>query len=491
MKRFYITTPIYYVNGKATIGHAYTSIIADCLARWKRLQGYDTFFLTGTDENAQKTVKAAKEELGKNITRKQIKEYADNMAKIWKQTWKRLNITNDDFIRTTEKRHEDFVNKFFTKVYKKGDIYKGNYTGLYCEGCEAFYLEKDLVDGKCPLHKKEPKKIIEENYFFKLSKYQDQILNHIEKNPEFIQPKSRRNEVISFIKKEGVKDISISRPITDWGIPLPIDKKHTFWVWFDALNNYISANPKYWPASVHLLAKDILRFHCIIWPGMLISAGYKLPEKLFVHGFLTMKGHKMSKSLKNIVDPIELSNKYGVDSVRYFLLREISLGEDGEFSEESLIQRHNSELANDLGNLLNRISSMTHKYFNGKIKQQTKNELPKELDFEKINKNMDKLKINEALDDIWKYIGKCNKYINDKKPWDLAKTDKKKLEITLYNLLESIRIISLIIKPFLPETSEKIEKQLNIKNKDFKDIKFKKQDYKIKKPELLFKKITQ
>lgn len=488
MKKFYITTPIYYVNDIASIGNAYTNIATDIIARWHRLNGEKVFFLTGTDENSQKTVKATKEKYGKNITKKEIKKYTDDMAKKWKNTWKRLNISNDDFIRTTEKRHKDFINKFFMKVYNKKDIYKGKYKGLYCEGCEAFITKKELVNEECPFHKKPPKKISEENYFFKLSKYQDKILKHIEKNPEFIQPKSRRNEVISFIKKEGIKDISISRPTKNWGVHLPIDKKQVFWVWFDALGNYISASPKQWPASLHMLAKDILRFHCIIWPGMLMSAGYKLPEKIFIHGFLTINGQKMSKSLGNVINPLYLADKYGVDSLRYYLIREIPFGEDGDFSENILIQRHNSELANDLGNLLQRTLSMVNKYFNGKLKKQNKQEL--KPSFTKINRLMNELKLNKVLDEIWFFIKQCNKYANDKKPWELAKTNKKQLEVVLYNLLEALRMISILTEPFIPETSANIKKQLNIKTKDFKDLKFGKQlNYNINKPQILFKKI--
>ncbi|MDP1694640.1 MAG: methionine--tRNA ligase, partial [Candidatus Woesearchaeota archaeon] len=352
MSKFYITTPIYYVNDIASIGHAYTTIAADVLARWHRLLGDDVFFLAGLDENSQKTITAAKK-----LGVKDIKAYTDTMAKKWQQTWKTLEISNDDFIRTTEERHKKVVEEFFMKVMSKGDIYKGNYEGLYCEGCEDFVKETDLVQGKCQYHKTEPKKISEENYFFKLSKYQKQVLTHIQKNPEFVGPTSRRNEVISFIE-QGLKDISISRPITDWGIPLPIDKEHVFWVWFDALINYISATPKYWPAQVQLMGKDIIKFHCIIFPAMLLSAGYKLPERLFAHGFLTRDGQKMSKSLGNVVDPLQIAKDYGVDTLRYYLLREIPFGQDGDFSETALKARLNNELNTDIGNLVSRVLTL-------------------------------------------------------------------------------------------------------------------------------------
>lgn len=475
--KFYITTPIYYINAEPTIGSAYTTIIADVLAKWHKLKDEKVFFLTGTDENSIKTVKAAKEKGYNNI-----QEYADNMAKKWKNVWKVLNINYDGFIRTTEQRHKKVVQDFFVKLYKKGDIYKGKYEGLYCEGCEAFLTEKDLVENKCPLHKTTPKKLVEENYFFKLSKYQDQILKYIEEHKDFILPKHRKNEVISFIKQQGLKDISISRENMEFGIEIPIDKKHKAWTWFDALLNYISGSEGNWPAEVHLLAKDILRFHCVIWPGILMSAGYKLPKQLFIHGFLTINGQKMSKSLGNAIDPVYLANKYSTDALRYFLIREIRFGEDGDFSEAALKDRLNNELANDLGNLLTRTLSMVEKYFKGKIPE-GKNEL--KFDINSIKEKMDGLNLTDALADIWKIVNETNRYINEKKPWE---SDKK--EKILYTVLDNLRIISILLYPFIPETAEKITKQLGLKKigslKDCKPNLLGKG--KINKGEMLFKK---
>ena len=483
MAKFYVTTPIYYVNDVPSIGHAYTTTIADILSRWHRLQGDKVFFLTGLDENSQKTVKAAKEKGFKDFG-----GYTDEMAQKWKNVWKELNISNDGFIRTTEPRHEKVVKELFQKIYKKGDIYKGKYKGLYCEGCESYLTEKDLENGLCPFHKKPPKQISEENYFFRLSSYKEKVLQHIEKNPEFIQPKTRRNEVTSFLKGE-VKDVSVSRPGKEWGIPLPIDAEQKIWVWFDALINYVSGSEGNWPAELHLLAKDILRFHCVIWPAMLMSAGYELPKQLFIHGFLTINGQKMSKSLGNVIDPLYLKEKYGLDVVRYFIAREIPFGEDGDFSEEGLKTRLNNELANELGNLVNRTVVMIEKSLGGKIpKAKTDAALQKKLNLKKIKEKMEKLELHHALGEIFSFVSACNQFVNEREPWNLK---GKGLDAVLYSLADSIRIISILLQPFIPATSEKINAQLGVKLGLLVDCEFNllKEGTKVKKGEVLFKKV--
>jgi len=410
-------------------------------------------------------------------------------AEQWIEAWKKLNISNNDFIRTTEERHKKLVIEFIEKIRKKKEIYKGIYSGLYCEGCEAFLNEDDLVNGLCHLHKKEPKEINEENYFFKLSKYQNKILSHIKNNPDFIQPESRRKEMINFINK-GLKDISISRQSLVWGIPFPNDPEHRVYVWFDALLNYL--HPKdYWPATIQLMAKDITKFHTIIWPIMLMSAEYKLPKKVFAHGFFTVNGQKMSKSLGNVIDPIYLANNYGADALRYYYAREIPFGNDGDFSEESLRNRLNNELANELGNLVSRILTLIEKKLKSEIKKDTTDKtLFKNLNIKKIDKFMENLEPHNAIAAIFGFIQDCNYYINDKAPWQIK--EDKKLNKILYNLADALRIISILIQPFMPNASEKINKQLNLKIKQptLKECKpGLLQTIKIKKGEILFTKV--
>ncbi|NYZ78481.1 methionine--tRNA ligase [Candidatus Micrarchaeota archaeon] len=467
-KKFYVTTPIYYVNDVPSVGSAYTTIAADIIARFHRLKGDDVFFLTGLDENSDKTVQAAKK-LGVS----DLQNYVDGMAVKWKKTWKILDISNDDFIRTTEERHVKVVNEFFTKVYEKGDVYKGKYEGLYCEGCEAFVTESDLVDGNCPLHKKPPKKIVEENYFFRLSKYENELREYIEKHPEFIQPESRKHEMLNFINS-GLKDISISRPHKEWGIPLPIDEKQKFWVWFDALVNYISASPRRWPADVHLIAKDILKFHTVIWGGMLLSAGYKFPKKVFAHGFLTVDGQKMSKSLGNAIDPVSLSEKYSVDALRYYLFREISFGEDGDFSEKTLKTRFNNELADAYGNFAYRTLAFVKMRFDGVVPEpahydEKDTEFKKKIEeiAEKVGGKLEELKLNEALEHAMQFADECNKYFNDRAPWHLLKdggAGAANARTVLFLSTKAVFALSLVLYPFIPATSEKAFKQLGMKS---------------------------
>lgn len=493
--KFYVTTPIYYINYNPSVGSAYTTIAADILARWHRLMGRKVFFLTGLDENSSKTVQAAKDAGISNI-----QSYADGMAVKWQEAWRILNISNDGFIRTTAERHKKAVNDFFLKVFEKGDIYKGKYEGFYCEGCEAFVKESDLLKGECPVHKKPPKKIVEENYFFRLSKYQNKLLDYIERNTGFVQPETKRNEIMNFIRG-GLEDISVSRPNLVWGIPLPIDKKHHYWVWFDALVNYISGAPKeFWPADVHLIGKDILRFHCAIWPAMLMSAGYELPKAIFAHGFFTVNGQKMSKSLGNAIDPVHISKKYSVDALRYYLMRDIPFGGDGDYSEEALVARINGELVSDLGNLVYRVLTLAER-FEGEIKgnrettvsrasskARGKPELEAALNLAKIKKHMEKYELHLALDGIMNFVRACNKYINDRKVWTLKGVE---MGNALYNLLESLRIIAILTHPFMPSTAEKINEQLGVKAGLLNDCKFGAWKTKPRKGAMLFRKIEQ
>lgn len=483
MPKFYITTPIYYVNDKPHIGHAYTTVLCDVIARWHRISGDDVFFLTGTDEHGEKIQKAA------DAAGKTPQEFVDGLAVVYKDAWKKLDISYDYFIRTSDKKHEEIVQKFITGIYKNGDIYKGNYEGWYCVSDETFFTEGQLKNGRCPECGKEVKWLKEESYFFRLSKYQDRLLKFYAENPTFLSPDFRADEIKNRVKG-GLKDLSISRSALKWGIVFPEDKKHTIYVWVDALLNYITALgwpdgtfDKYWPADVHVVGKEINWFHSVIWPAILFSAGIEPPNKVFAHGWWTVEGKKMSKSVGNVVDPLAMASKYSIDALRYFLVREMPFGADGDFSEKALKARLNGELASDLGNLLSRIVSLAERY-DGKI--QGNAELEKELELDKITEAMERLDTYTALSKIFEFISCANKYVNDNKPWNL-KGDE--LGNVLYNLLESCRIVSILLYPFIPETSEKIAAQIGTKVGKISDCKFGKFQGRVMKGAHLFDKV--
>ncbi|EOU1741155.1 methionine--tRNA ligase [Clostridium perfringens] len=483
-KPYYITTPIYYPSTNLHIGNTYTTVAADAIARFKRLTGHEVMFLTGTDEHGQKIERIANE---KGIT---PKEHVDEIVAGIKDLWKMMNISYDKFIRTTDDYHVKAVQEIFKKLYDQGDIYKDSYEGLYCTPCESFWTETQLVNGNCPDCGRPVEKAKEEAYFFKMSKYADRLIQYIEEHPDFIQPESRKNEMLNNFLRPGLQDLCVSRTSFTWGIPVSFDEKHVIYVWIDALSNYITAlgygqenqelYKKFWPADVHLIGKDILRFHTIYWPIMLMALGLELPKQVFGHGWLLVDGGKMSKSKGNVVDPVVLVNMFGADAVRYYLLREIPFGSDGLFNNEIFIKKVNTDLANDLGNLLSRTIAMVYKYFDGVIQAPTCKE---SIDDELINlalstpgkveASIDALKIPEALESIWTLISRANKYIDETTPWILAKDEEKKerLGTVLYNLLETLRFVSVMISPFLTETSVKIDSQLNTKVTTWESLK--------------------
>ncbi|MCX6798575.1 MAG: methionine--tRNA ligase [Candidatus Diapherotrites archaeon] len=480
-------------------GHAYEKVCADCIARWHRLLGEDVFFLTGTDEHGSKIQRKAAE------AGKQPQKYVDEMVVFFKRLCEKLNISFDRFIRTTDADHIKVSQQIFKKIFDKGEIYLGTYSGWYCPECETFYTEKDLKDGCCPTHGKKAEWLSEESYFFKMGAYTQKVLDYLEKNPESVLPAGKRKEIINRVK-EGLNDLSVSRVNVKWGIPVPINEKHTLYVWMDALLNYISGIgypekefKKFWPADVHLIGVDISWHHSAIWYSILLAAGIPLPKTVFVHGFInTESGEKMSKSKGTVIDPIELTEKFGADPVRYFLLREIPFGQDGNFSEAALKERLNNELANGLGNLVNRTIVMIEKYCGGKIPEgKVDAALEKKLDLGKIKNHMQGLEIHHALSEIFSFVAACNQFINDKEPWSLfekkarEKSAVEELGNVLYSLVDSIRIIAILLQPFIPATAEKINAQLGVKAGSLKECEFNllKAGTKTTKGGILFKKV--
>jgi methionyl-tRNA synthetase len=467
-KKFYVTTAIDYVNARPHIGHAFEKVLADAICRWHLLNGERVYFLTGTDENAQKNAQAAK------LAGISTQEFVDKNSQIFIELCNKLEVEFSRFIRTTEKEHKKISQEIFKKVYDNGEIYKGKYEGFYCTGCEAYITEKDLVDGKCPEHNKVPEYMSEDAYFFKLSKYRDKLIKFVE---NYIVPDSKKNEILSRLKEEELKDLCVSRTGLDWGIDNPIDKKFKIYVWFDALINYVSGADGNWPANLHIVGKGINWFHSVIWPAMLMSAGYELPNKLLVHGYLVSKGQKMSKSLGNVIDPILLCEKYGSDSVRYSLLK-CSVFEDSDYSEELLVERHNSELANKLGNLVSRVSTLAEKYGI----EQTHNSLLGKLKLKLVENHLENYELDKALSEIFAFVDKCNEFVAEKKPWETH--DSK----VLYELVDSIKVIAILLWPFIPDSCEKIAENFGFKI-DYEEIGRTLKVKNIKKGEILFKKI--
>lgn len=475
-KTFYLTTPIYYPSDKLHIGHAYSTVAGDTMARYKRLRGYDVMYLTGTDEHGQKIERKA-QEAGKTP-----QQFVDDIVAGIKELWSKLDISYDDFIRTTDDRHKQAVEKIFAKLMEQGDIYLGHYEGWYCTPCESFFLENKLENGNCPDCGRKTEWVKEESYFFKLQKYADRLIQYYEENPSFIEPESRRNEMINNFIKPGLEDLAVSRTTFDWGIRVPGNPKHVIYVWIDALSNYITAlgygsgndekYKKYWPADVHLMSKEIVRFHTIIWPCMLMALDLPLPRKVFAHGWLLMKDGKMSKSKGNVVDPVTLIDRYGLDALRYYLLREVPFGSDGTFTPESFIERINYDLCNDLGNLLSRTTAMIDKYFDGQIPAYVEGATEFDASLQavitetvvKMEEAMEGMEFSVALTAIWNMIRRTNKYIDETQPWALAKDEAQKpvLGSVLYSLAESLRIASVLLQPFLTQTPAKVWDQLGI-----------------------------